>query len=61
MICYSNPFSTSNNEKCFQKSMDWSNQINHGSRSRGAETHFSERLLSISGQTSKGKTIFHCM
>ena len=55
-----NPFSTLNNEIFFQKSMDWSNQINHGSRSRGAETRSSERLLSISRQTSKGNTIFHC-
>ena len=54
-----NPFSTLNNENFFQKSMDWSNQINHGSRSRGAETRSSERLLSISRQTSKGNTIFH--
>lgn len=52
-----NPFSTLNNENFFQKSMDWSNQINHGSRSRGAETRSSERLLSISRQTSKGNTI----
>lgn len=54
-----NPFSTLNNEIFFQKSMDWSNQINHSSRSRGAETRSSERLLPISRQTSKGNTIFH--